>query len=166
MEKTKKVLGCVCLVERTEIAKAMNFGKYPVLWMEIGKSKSGWDGQVYEGCRAKVRWNYHGEDLFSDGELAMYVDEQEKGMEKMPQYWDHLHLTSAGTCLKADFGYSDVMDNLDKANSPEIKVNQEVIVVFKDSVRKVCYVRKMVTGGHFDKFCGTMLTIDNPKEAA
>ena len=163
----EKIHGGVFLTDRQEIARAMNFRKHPVLWMEVGKSEPGGEGQIYGGCKATVMCynsSYKGEMPYT-GDLQMYSDEQNDDVDYLPQYWDHIHLKSWGACLKADFGYHDVMDNLEKAQAPVIEPNQEVIVVFKDSVNERCWVRKMVTSGRVDPHCATMLTIENPKEA-
>ena len=156
--------GAVFLTERKEIGKAMNFGLYPVLWMEIGKPRNGWDPfTVYEGCKANVR-SPRQPDLIYNGKLTMYGDEQNEEVKTMPWKWDNLHLSRGGTFLKTDFGYRDVMEDLENANAPMLKANQEVIVVFKNSAAKGCWIRKMVTESRIDPHCSTMLTIVNPKE--
>ena len=94
----------------------------------------------------------------------MYVDDQEEAVKPFPWKWNHLKLKDYGSCIKADFGFSDVMRMLEDANTPILEANQEVIVVFKGSASKVCWVRKMVTSERIDTHCSTMLTIENPKE--
>ena len=161
-----KAYGATVLNEREEIGLAMNFGKYPVLWMEVGKPRAGWDPfTVYEGCKARitVRSTGHG-DLIYTGRLSMYGDEQKEDVLTSPWFWDGIHLSSDGCFLDASFGYSDVMEDLENAQSPMLEKDQEVIVVMKDSGRKVCWVRKMKTTSHIDPHCQTMLKLVNIKE--
>lgn len=161
-----KTRGATLLNDRREIGKAMNFGKYPVLWMEVGKPAKGWDDfTVYEGGKANIvsHTASHG-DLIYTGRLTMYGDEQKEDVKDFPWFWDKIHLSSWGSCLDASFGYSDVMEDLENANAPMLKPGQTVIVVMKDSECKVCWVRKMVTSARQDPYCTTMLTIVNEKE--
>jgi len=158
------VYGCTILRDRQEIGREMNFRKHPVLWMEIGKSPAGWDGQIYEGCKATIlgQSTRYGALPYT-GDLQMYSDEQDPEVVSMPQFWNHIHLKDWGACLKADFGYSDVIEHLEDAMSPLLEPNQEVIVIFKDSERRRCWVRKMVTSKRFDPHCATMMTLENPE---
>ena len=132
---------CTFIVDRQEIGLAMNFGKFPVLWMEIGNTKRGWEaGKVYEGCKARItsRTTSHG-DLIYTGQLTMFNDEQKEDVAAFPWMWDRIHLSSWGACLKADFGYHDVIEDLENAQAPMLEPDQEVIVVFKDSPNERCY---------------------------
>ena len=169
----EKFHGAMFLNDRQEIGKAMNFGKYPVLWMEVGKPMNGWeDFQAYEGCKAKIvsHTTSHG-DLIYAGTLRMYEDEQNTAEQTeedkfTPWRWTNIHLSHGGTFLSADFGYNDVIEDLEAAQAVMIEPNQEVIVVFKDSVNKRCWVRKMVTTSHVNPHCSTMLMLVNPKEVS
>ena len=161
-----KAYGATVLNERQEIGLAMNFGKYPVLWMEVGNPRAGWDRfTVYEGCKARItgQSSRHG-DLIYTGRLSMYGDEQKEEVLTSPWFWDGIHLSSDGCFLDASFGYSDVMEDLENSQSPMLETNQEVIVVMKDSNRKVCWVRKMKTTSHKDPHCQTMLKLVNMEE--
>ena len=161
-----KAYGATILNEREEIGLAMNFGKYPVLWMEVGKPRAGWDPfTLYEGCKALItcRTSRHG-DLIYTGRLSMYGDEQKEEVLTSPWCWDGIHLSSDGSFLDASFGYSDVMEDLENAQSPMLETDQEVIVVMKDSENEKCWVRKMKTTSHKDPHCQTMLKIVNIKE--
>lgn len=158
--------GATILNERQEIGLAMNFGKYPVLWMEVGKPRAGWDPlTVYEGCKARIacQSGRYG-NLIYTGTLSMYGDEQKDEVRTSPWLWDGIHLSSSCVCLSSEFGYSDVMEDLENAQSPMLETDQEVIVVMKDSNRKVCWVRKMKTTSHKDPHCQTMLKLVNFEE--
>ena len=160
-----KTHGATILDDRKEIGLAMNFGKYPVLWMEIGKSPKGYESQMYEGCKATIISKTRScGDLRYTGELAMFADEQDVSVLPCPWLWDHIKLKNYGTCIKSVFGYSDVIEDLENANTPILETNQEVVVVFKDSVERKCVVRKMVTSGRIDPHCYTMMSIENVKE--
>ena len=160
-----KIHGCCVLRERREVCEAMNFGKYPVLWMEIGSSKAGWEGEIYEGCKASVvhKTRNHG-DLILSGRLSMYRDEQKEDVAGSPQYWDHIHLSGDACVLKDRFGYSDVMEDLENAQAVRLEPSQEVIVVFNDSKHRDCWVRKMVTSGQISPHGMSILKLENPKE--
>lgn len=162
-----KAYGATILNERTEIGTAMNFGKYPVLWIEIGTPRKGWDPfTIYEGCKARIvsSSSRYG-DLIYTGTLSMYGDEQKEDVKKLPQFWNGIHLSNAGCFLDAEFGYGDVMEDLENAQAPILSTDQEVIVVMKDSIRKMCWVRKMKTTSHKDPHCSTMLKIVNLEES-
>lgn len=162
----KEVFGCEFLTERQEIGKAMNFGKYPVLWMDIGNPKKViTEGDHYTGCKARFAYQTRscGELIYS-GTLDMYADEQKPEVRYAPWLWDHIHLSSWGSCLKADFGYGDVIEDLENAMAPMIQPGQEVIVVFKNEVKKSVSVRKMVTSSRVDPHCSSMMMIENRKK--
>ena len=156
--------GAVFLTDRREIGKAMNFGKYPVLSMDIGRMLP--DYNAYEGCKANVvsHTDSHG-DLIYTGTLIMFGEDQTEEVQKFPQFWTNIRLKSYGACLKSDFGYDDVISDMKNAQAPFIKPNQEVIVVFDNCIQRCCYVRKMIVSSRFDPHCSTMLMLVNPKEA-
>ena len=158
-------MGYEFITNRQAIAQAMNFGKYPVLSMEIGTPPPGWEPfTVYNGCKVKIR--YAGKpDLYHVCTLSMYGDEQCEAYREMPWLWDKLALSCPCTCIHSDFGFSDVQEMIENANTPWVEPGQEVIVVFNDSVKKVCWVRKMDVGRTVNNHCSTVTTIRNPEAA-
>ena len=154
----------VYITNRQKIADAMNFGKYPVLSMEIGTPPPGWGPYTnYEGCKVRIRFARR-KDLYNVCTLNMFGDEQDPEIREFPYRWDKIHLSNGPTCLDASFGFSDVQEMLENANAPWVEPGQEVIVVFNDSVNKTCWIRKMVVSDHVSDFCATVTTIVNPKE--
>ena len=98
--------------DRQEIAKAINFGRYPVVYVEditacrtdygwrLGKVKiASWKG-----------WYYH-------ADIYIYSDEQK------------IVTTSYGACLSSRFGWCDVAEMAKNAAAPELKPNSEFVLV-------------------------------------
>lgn len=126
------------LTDRHEIAKAMNFGKYPVLTIDrencpLAEIRP--NSTFATGCRVRVAWDHkdpryegmttHGELQFSDGKLQ---------------------ISGEGGCLHTDFGYYDVMKMVREANAPIVHAGQTVVVVEEWSSKKTCTVRLMKVG--------------------
>lgn len=130
------------LTDRHEIAAALNFGKYPVLTLNVENRP--FEGRRYaKGCRVRVAWDspdrrYEG--MTTHGELVMDED-------------GTLKITGEGSCLHAGFGYSDVMKLAAEANTPVVHKGQTVVVVLEIRSTKTCMVRVMQIGDHVDKHC-------------
>lgn len=155
----------VFLTNRQEIAQAMNFGKYPVLSMEVGTPPPGWEPfTIYQGCKVKIRFSSR-KDLYNVCTLSMYHDEQPERLRNVPWMWEKLCLSSHCTCLSSSFGFSDLQEMLENANAPWVEPGQEVIVVFNDSVNKQSWVRKMVVADYVSDHCSTVTTLLNPVAA-
>ena len=122
--------------DRYEIAKLLNFNKYPVLELDLATSKPKED--YYKGCYfgGKVRWVKHspsGENYIWHGNLNYYSD-------------SGLCITNDSACIKASFGYQDIKEDLEIANAPLIKDDCEVVVVIHDSVKRLACVCKTTIG--------------------
>ena len=115
------------LTERTQIAKAINFGKYQVLTIDLA-NEIVMCGEVigYRGCNVRVKWQSRttGETLYLHSTLDYYIEEQKLVISN----WD--------ACLKAGFGYSDLMEMVEFANAPILDTNQEVVLVVHNSRTK------------------------------
>ena len=133
---------------RQELAKAMNFGKYPVLTIDMADS----DDYGLKGCKVRIDAG-----TFSDGspywiraELRVFSDECK------------LALCSYGTCLSNSFTYEDYKEMADYATAPIIKADQDVVVAIYDSKNRMPYAAILVrTGKSVSKFCSTPLTFEN-----
>lgn len=118
------------LSERTEIAKVLNFGKYPVLTLDMTDNG---DKSYREGCDVKVacKTKTHG-TLYAHGKL--YIED------------GHIRVSNGGACVKASFGYSDVMDMARWANVPTIEEGQDVVVIYDFKDTKSCIVEILKVG--------------------
>ena len=134
--------------ERTQIAKALNFGKYPVLDLDIEKPIKVVGDKIsgYYGCKVRVPWNYQGETVYEVCDLKYWKDQ------------DKLELSCGGCCFKAGFGYSDVMEMLENANAPIVDKGQEFILVVHDRSTAEVFLMKMTD--YKDIHCQTVLETD------
>lgn len=130
------------LTNRQEIAAAMNFGKYPVLTINIENCP--YEGSRYaRGCRVRVAWDHKDrryEGMTTHG--ALFLDDGGK-----------LGISGEGACLSASFGYSDVMDMAAEANVPVVHKGQAVCVVMDMPSKKTCMVRMMKVHERIDIHC-------------
>lgn len=118
------------LINREEIAAALNFGKYPVVFVEnidAAKNEHGWNlGKV----KIKTDRGY-----YIHADLYIFKDEQK------------LTTASYGSCLTDRFGWSDVEEMAENANAPELKPNDKfVLVVGMKGVKKSGFVLLVETG--------------------
>lgn len=131
------------LTNRQEIAKAMNFGKYPVIEIDVSKKTE------YGFVGTKINIKSQRFELPVRATLTAYKDTK--------------ILTTSGEniCVKAQYDYNDFINNLEYANAPTIEADQDILVVFTD--REAGLVHKVVilhTGNYVDDFCMTPLKIE------
>ena len=135
------------LTTRQEMAKAMNFGKYPVLSIDLADS----DKYGLRGCKLRIDNGFFrtGEPYFVEADLRVYRDEKK------------LTTSSYGACIHADFGYKDYKEMVDMANTPLIKADQDVVVAIYDSRTKfACKPMIVHTGKSIRQFCSTPLDFE------
>lgn len=142
------------LTKREEIAKALNFGKYPVLTIDIQNCVEGYEG-LYHGSDVRVACKTlsHG-TLYAHCTLSFCKDENGDGFKDFS-------LTQGGVCLKSSFGYSDIMDMAKWANTPIVHAGQEVVVILNLPNIKCALVKIMKVSSHTDLHCMTVATIDD-----
>lgn len=135
------------LTERTEIAQAINFGKYPVIKIDLA------DRDEYGIKGTKVRIDNgtfkSGERYFINAEIRAYSDEK--------------ILTTFQGCgmLVKEVTYADYMEMTEYANAPIIKANQEILIFLYNSVSKEVYAPAIIkTGDRVDAHCSTPLTLE------
>ena len=123
------------LYERTEIAKAMNFGKYPVIKIDLAnKDEYGIKGP-------KVRIDF-GANYFIHAEMRAYSDEKV------------LTLVQGPTVLKAHICYQDYIEMSEYAVAPIIKPDQEILIFIYDSELKDVHAPVILkTGERIDTNC-------------
>lgn len=109
------------LTEKREICEALNFGKYPVLHLDLAKDKIKDMEGCYHGQTIKLEFNYRGEPVRYCGNLSYYNDTNK------------LVITSGGTMLTSGFDYTEIIKMINRATAPTIESNQEVIVVISNS---------------------------------
>ena len=126
--------------DRQELAMTMNFGKYPVLKIDLADA----DDYGLKGCKVRIDAG-----TFSDG-LPYIIT------ATLRVYCDECKLTtSADPCgLHADFTYHDYEKMVTNAQAPLIKPDQEVVVAVYDSKRKRAFAAILVrTNSFVSKHC-------------
>lgn len=132
------------LKNREEIAKAMNFGKHPVLYINMEDRKYE-DSDYTVGCRVRVAWDHRDpryKDMYSTGNLY-YQD-------------GRFELSNDNGCLHADFGRSDVIEMYLTANTPMIHKGDTVVIVQDYPQQGLCKVRMMKMPDYINSFCQTI----------
>ena len=154
------------LSDRREIALAMNFGKYPVITMDIQKPKRGWDAGVYEGCKVRVDCGTFGDGMpfYKECSPMIFVDNYNEGIEDTIEnrVFSKIELTCPGACLSNSFGASDVLEMAETANAPLLKSGQEVVVVYKaERDGELVVMVKMMKVGRVSRHCSTVATLED-----
>ena len=145
------------LTDRQEIARAMNFGKYPVLYLNYENrpyADSTYDGDYAVGCRVKCAWNHPN---------PRYAGMTTHG--KLYTENGRIKISGEGGCLHADFGYHDVIEMQEEARVPIVNAGQTVIVVEDWPSRKNCRVRVMKIGDYVDTNCMVACSLHDVEEA-
>jgi hypothetical protein len=124
------------LTDRQEIARAMNFGRYPVIRIDMENHIPGYDG-LFKGDPVKVMTpTSRYPDLYETGTLM---------------YYDHAYyIRTDCACLSDDFGYQDVMDMLRIAQAPVIHAGDTVIIIEDHPKKRLCKVHMMKAGDRVD----------------
>lgn len=131
------------LTDRTEIAMAMNFGKYPVLYIDVETPIEGYSG-LYRGCDMRLAWDdprARYKDMCCEGHLLLCDGK--------------LEMSNNAGCLKASFGREDVIEMQHWANTPIVHKGQTVIVVKDRPKQRVCHVEVMKVSDYIDIHCQT-----------
>lgn len=135
--------------DRKEIAKVLNFGKYPVIMFDLDTPKKGWD-DVYEGTPVRVDMGAFsdGTKWYNDSIPTIYVDNNHKGIENTVtnRITADICLPSGGAMLSASFGAHDVLDMAKFAMAPIVKSGDDVVVVYSWDGGTRAMVRMMKVG--------------------
>lgn len=144
------------LTERTEIAKAMNFGKYPVLF--IDRDNRPYDTPDHRsdfcvGSKCRLDWE-HSNPRYADmtARCELYYSDS------------RYHLSQGAGCLHADFGRRDVLEMVEWARVPLVRCGQIVVVVEDFSLQKICRVRMMKIANHKNLNCSTVTSLHDIEE--
>ena len=137
------------LKDRYELARAINFGRYPVLKIDLADT----DSYGLKGCRVRIdagKFKNTDDNFYIDATLRVYCDEK------------RLTTSSGATVLKNDFTYQDYFDMVDRAQAPLIGPDQEVVVAVYDSRNSKAYAALLVrTAPKVTKFCSTPLAFED-----
>lgn len=136
------------LRERTEIASAINFHKYPTIPLDVSNvTEYGIKGGRFLVDCGKFR---DGEPWYEPSELYIYRDKRKLVVSG-----------SGGCCLHAGFGYHDIIEMMENRNLPIVKADQDILIVAYDSKTKEAFLPFIVhTGKHVDPHCTTPITIE------
>ena len=132
---------------KTEIAAAINFGRYPVIRIDMSQTDD--YGVIGAPVRIDNGTFSTGEPYFVRCHLRTFKDE------------NVLTFDAGGVALKANLSYSDYERMLEYANAPIVKPDQDIMVCMVDSGRRlVCDPVVLRTGKHVDPYCMTPLDLE------
>lgn len=135
------------ITDRKEIGLALNFGDYPVLMVD--RDNPCYDGSTYcVGSKVRVR--------YMPASPMLALRETNKAMLTRGNLFyenGQMGISARGAMLKADFGYSDVIESVEWAQTVIVEAGQTVVVVEQWSERRMCTVRKMKVPEYIDPFC-------------
>lgn len=136
------------LLERTDIAKALNFGKYPVLSIDIDNVPCKEDPSYMLGCNCRVAWDKEGyEGMSSRCQLDLYNGK--------------FSLISGGACLKSSYDYEDFIKDVESANTPLVHKGQEVVIaMYSSKLKTYIGVKVLKVSDRIDTNCITVATLE------
>lgn len=137
------------LTDRTQIAKALNYGKYPVLEFDFGIEENiyrcGEDIIGFKGSKVRIPWTYQNETHYEKSQMNWFNDEQV------------LSIGNGGCCLTASFGYKDIEEMLEYTNAPILDKAQKFVLVLRNSKTRLAVVLMMETEDYKDIHCQRQL---------
>lgn len=140
------------ITDRKEIGKAMNFCKYPVLFINReNRPYPEYGGDYSIGCKVRVAYDRGPSGLTTRGNLFF---SNESGR-------DELAISSRGSMLKAGFGRNDVLNAVEWAQSPVVQKGQTVVVVEDWPSEGRCTVRLMRVPDQIDVNCTTVAVLQD-----
>ena len=118
------------LKDRTEFAKAVNFGKYPVLRIDLADT----DDSGLKGCKVRVDAGTFrtGERHLIDATIRVFRDDK------------RLTTFAGSCCLHAEFSYYDYVEDVENAMAPIIHPDEDVVVAVYDSRKKMSFAAAIV----------------------
>ena len=135
------------LIDRQEIAYAMNFGRFPVVKINLETPKDGF-GDYFKGDLVKVMTPTKSHpDHYATGKL--YCENGKFGV-----------LTDV-TALHDRFGYSDVMEQLEIAQAPVLNAGETVVLIEDYPNQRMCKVRMMKVSDHVNSHVYPCATLED-----
>lgn len=112
------------ILKREEFGEEVNFGKHPVLTIDM--SKDGFMDTIFTGCKVRIdNGSFRtGERYLAKGEFIYNVKE------------DKYEVANYGICISARFAYEDAIEQIEYAQAPIVKDGDEVIIVKHNSETK------------------------------
>lgn len=118
------------LENRQDIGMAINFGRYPVLSIDLADA----DEYGLKGCRVRIDNGKFpsGEPYIIGATLRVYRDDR-----KLVTHGDCC-------CISDSFTYSDFTDIVERAMAPMIRKDQDVVIAIYDSRIHIAYAPMLV----------------------
>jgi len=135
------------LTDRQEIARAINFGKHPVLILNM-ENRPFEESDYARGCNVRIAWDDPNREYEGMTSRGTVIHTEGK-----------IQISGHGTMLKADFGREDVLEMVEWANTPLIHKGDTVVLVQDWPSKKMCTVQLMKMPNNFDKHCMVMATL-------
>jgi hypothetical protein len=132
---------------REDIARALNFGTYPVLTIDLADCDE--YGLVGSPCRIDFGSFSDGEKWYETAELRVYRDERK------------LSFHAWGSCLSESYTYSDFEEQAKFAVAPIVEPNSEFVVAVHDSKARELYAVLIVETKRVNKHCSTPLGVED-----
>ena len=142
------------LTDRREIAEAMNFGKHPVIRIDLETEMEGYPG-CFEGDIVKVGSpNQRYPENYIRGSVKSFPEDRGK-YAIMPD----------NDCLHSGFGYSDVIEELRYAQAQMLHAGETVVVVEDYPQRRACKVRMMKVSDRVRDFVYPACYLEDAEES-
>lgn len=142
------------LKHREQIATAINFGKYPVLRLDLSNRPAqsyATDSDFCVGDRVRVAWDKPGyEGMTTRGNVYF-----EGGRYAIDQ---------GGSVLKNSFGRHDIIEDYEWSYAPLVHAGQEVVLIIDNPIEKKCAVALMRVSAHIDIHCPTVAYLEELEE--
>lgn len=136
------------LKERTEIAKAINGHKMPVITIDLA------DSDEFGLVSKKVLID---NGTFNDG-FPYYIKSEVRAYSDESKF----RFSQGCACLSAQFTYYDMAEMLEYRNAPIVKPDEDVIIAVIDSIKRVAYAPMVMhTSKRIDPNCSTPLTFSD-----
>lgn len=135
------------ITKREDYAKAVNFGNYAVLMVDLGQE--GFMDTIFHGSKVRVDFGTFrtGERHLGKGELCYNKKENE------------FYISSECIILTKDLTYEDALEGAQYGNSPIINEGDKVVIVLHDSKNRVLKAF-ITTAKNKSAYCSTMLTFE------
>lgn len=136
------------ITDRHEIGKVLNFGKYPVLTINLeNKPAASYapDSDYAVGCKVRVAWDHN--DPRYEGMTENCTLFIEDGRYDLSGRWG---------CLHESFGRQDILEDAEWAMTQVVHKGQEVVLIEDWPSKGQCRVRMMKVSEHIDIHCQTV----------
>ena len=137
------------LFKREEFAETVNFGKYPVISLDVAdKSKQSiFDGEVVGFDNIDVRIPTT-KGYTINGEMRWYIDSKK------------ITFGSSCVCLSSSFSYQDAMEDVRYANAPMVDKNEEFVLILHNSQSQKVMALILKIDDYKDINCQTVLQVN------